>query len=86
MFDSPRLKNPHLRQKLNISGRNPIILDPNIDLGQNMHILFERHGITSLMVEGGRTLIDSFISHGLYDRIRRERVLKFLKKHFLMYL
>lgn len=86
MFDSPHLKNPDLRQKLNISRRNPIILDPDIDLEHNMHILFEKHGITSLMVEGGRTLLDSFISQELYDRIRTERVLKFLKKHFLMYL
>jgi riboflavin biosynthesis pyrimidine reductase len=42
-------------------------------LCDNMSLLFERHGVTSLMVEGGRTLIDSFITAGLYDRIRVEK-------------
>lgn len=86
IFDSPRLSDPATRSRLDIFRRDPIILDPQTDLEENMHILFERHGITSLMVEGGRTLLDSFMSRGLYDRIRTERVLKFLKKHFLMYL
>ncbi|MDE6381851.1 MAG: bifunctional diaminohydroxyphosphoribosylaminopyrimidine deaminase/5-amino-6-(5-phosphoribosylamino)uracil reductase RibD [Muribaculaceae bacterium] len=86
IFDSPRLSDPATRSRLDVFRRDPIILDPHTDLEENMHILFERHGITSLMVEGGRTLLDSFMSRGLYDRIRTELLLKFLKKHFLMYL
>ncbi len=86
IFDSPRLSDRATRNRLNIFRRDPIILDPQTDLEENMRILLELHGVTSLMVEGGRTLLDSFMSRGLYDRIRTERVLKFLKKHFLMYL
>ena len=37
-----------------------------------MHLLFSEHGITSLMVEGGRTLLDSFIEKNLYDEMRVE--------------
>lgn len=86
VFDSPRLRAANTHRHLKVFDRDPIILDPATDLESNMRLLFEDHGITSLMVEGGRTLLDSFISRQLYDRIRTERVLKFLKKHFLMYL
>lgn len=73
VFDSPRLSDPALREKLAVFSRNPIILNPRTPLEENMRILFERHGVTSLMVEGGRTLLDSFIRAGLYDRIRVEK-------------
>lgn len=54
--------------------KNPIILNPEKTLEENMQILFKEHGITSLMVEGGRTLLNSFIKEGIYDRIRVERI------------
>lgn len=73
IFESPRLVNPDIRKKLRIFGRNPILLKRDIPLEDNMHILMERHGITSLMIEGGRKLLDSFIKSGLYDRIRVEK-------------
>ncbi len=52
---------------------NPIILDPDIQLADNMHLLTERHGITSLMVEGGTRILQSFIDSRLYDEVRIER-------------
>lgn len=73
IFDSPRISDPTVRERLRIFARDPIILDPDIPLEENMRILYERHGVTSLMVEGGPTLLKSFIDSGLYDRIRIER-------------
>lgn len=52
--------------------RNPIILNPEFSLEKNMKILFSDYGITSLMVEGGRKLLDSFFEAKLFDRIRCE--------------
>ena len=54
-------------------GRNPEIIDccHHIDLDNLMRDLYERN-ISSLMVEGGRKLLDSFIHAGLYDEIRVE--------------
>lgn len=57
---------------LAIADRNPIILDPGLPLVENMSLLFADHGITSLMVEGGRKLLQSFLDEGLYDEIRTE--------------
>lgn len=73
VFRSPRLEDPAVRRRLNVFDRDPIVLDPSRPLEQNMRSLFETHGITSLMVEGGRTLIRSFTEAGMYDRIRVEK-------------
>lgn len=70
IFESKRLKG--MENKLKIFKRHPIILNPNLKLEDNMNLLFEDYSITSIMVEGGRKLIDSFIKTGLYDRIRVE--------------
>lgn len=73
--NSPRpviFRSSRLPDSLKIMDRNPIILDPAVPLEQNMHLLFSEHGITSLMVEGGRTLLDSFIEKNLYDEMRVE--------------
>lgn len=70
IFDSPRWR--RCAQNLFIFQREPIILDPNVTLEENINLLFEKHNITSLMVEGGKTLINSFIQKGLYDCIRQE--------------
>lgn len=75
--NSPRpvaFSSPRLRDDLNVMKRDPIILDPAKDLEENMHLLFTEYGVSSLMVEGGRTLLDSFISRNLYDRIRVEKL------------
>lgn len=72
---SPRpviFRSSRLPDSLKILDRDPIILDPAVPLVQNMHLLFSEHGITSLMVEGGRTLLDSFIDKNLYDEMRIE--------------
>ncbi len=52
--------------------KNAIILDPKESLERNMHKLYEEYGITSLMVEGGPTLLHSFIAANLYDEQRIE--------------
>lgn len=73
--NSPRpvlFRSPRLTDDLGILGREPIWLDPEKPLEVNMKTLFTDHGVTSLMVEGGRRLLSSFISAGLYDEIRRE--------------
>lgn len=72
---SPRpviFRSSRLPDSLEIWDRDPIVLDPSLPLEQNMHALFSEYGITSLMVEGGRTLLDSFIEHNLFDEIRVE--------------
>lgn len=65
-----------LRHELNIFSQNPIILGQDRSLEENMKILFNEYGITSLMVEGGRKLLDSFLKANLYDRIRIEKEAK----------
>lgn len=72
IFYSARIKGLDLK----IFERDPIILDPSLPLEQNMHILFEEYSITSLMVEGGRRLLDSFIAASLWDRQRVERAVR----------
>ena len=53
-------------------GKAPRRVVPRRDLEAQMRELYEE-GITSLMVEGGPTLLQSFIDLGLYDDIRIER-------------
>ncbi len=53
-------------------GRAPKRIEPRHDLTQQMYELYT-DGITSLMVEGGPTLLQSFINNGLYDDIRIEK-------------
>lgn len=66
-IDSPRL------DVRNWAGRNPRRIDclPDTDCLQLVETL-RKEGITSLMVEGGPTLLKSFIDAGLYDEIRVE--------------
>lgn len=52
--------------------RNPIFLDRDKTLEENIADLYANHNITSLMVEGGRRILDSFINDGLFDEIRVE--------------
>lgn len=73
VFNSIRIKDPTTQKRLKVLHRNPIILDRNLSLEDNMRKLYSEYGITSLMVEGGKTLINSFIKANLYDRIRLER-------------
>lgn len=52
-------------------GRSPRRVAPRHDLELQMRELY-RDGVTSLMVEGGPTLLQSFIDLGLYDDVRIE--------------
>lgn len=53
-------------------GKAPRRVLPSHDLEKQMHELYAE-GVTSLMVEGGPTLLRSFIDLGLYDDIKVER-------------
>ena len=52
-------------------GRNPQRIDASHDLPKLLSELFNQ-GITSLLVEGGAMLLQSFIDAGLFDEIRIE--------------
>lgn len=64
-IDKPRL------DCRNWPGRPPRRVEPRHDLEKQMKELY-KDGVTSLMVEGGPTLLQSFIDLGLYDDIRIE--------------
>lgn len=64
-IDHPRLDCRHW------PGRPPKRVEPRHDLQEQMQELY-KEGITSLMVEGGPTLLRSFIDLGLYDDLRIE--------------
>lgn len=51
---------------------NIIVLDRSLTLDAAMTRLYEHHGITSILVEGGPRLQQSFINASLYDRLRIE--------------
>lgn len=54
--------------------RNPqsIILDGSRPLRDDVEALYSDYGITSLLVEGGAALLQSFIDAGLFDAVRVE--------------
>jgi diaminohydroxyphosphoribosylaminopyrimidine deaminase/5-amino-6-(5-phosphoribosylamino)uracil reductase len=78
LFRSEHLPSPESEagKKLAIYDRDPIWLDPSLPLAENMRILRQEFGITSLMVEGGRKLLQSFIDAKLYDEKRIETAIK----------
>lgn len=64
-IDNPRLDCRHW------PGNAPRRVNPRHDLEEQMRELY-KEGVTSLMVEGGPTLLQSFIGLGLYDDIKIE--------------
>ncbi len=81
--ESPRpviFRSDRLPRSLRVFERDPVMLDPSAPLEENLHLLFSDHGITSLMVEGGARLLQSFINAGLYDEIRVEKSNKILSE------
>lgn len=73
-IDRPRLDCRHW------PGKAPRRIMPEHDLKAQMERLYAEEGITSLMVEGGPTLLQSFIDAGLYDDLRIEKTKKILGK------
>ncbi|MDE7441897.1 MAG: bifunctional diaminohydroxyphosphoribosylaminopyrimidine deaminase/5-amino-6-(5-phosphoribosylamino)uracil reductase RibD [Muribaculaceae bacterium] len=85
-FNSPRLKkqeNPSCapvalsnedgsRSPMILSNEKLILLDPSKPLETSMHDLYEHHGITSLLVEGGPETLRRFLDLNLFDAIRVE--------------
>lgn len=72
-IDRPRLDCRHW------PGKAPLRVEPRHDLETQMRELYA-DGITSLMVEGGPTLLQSFLDLNLYDDIRVEISPKILGK------
>lgn len=66
-FESSRLKGDSLLEKGDL-----IVKPREMPLGDFVRMLYADHGITSLMVEGGRKTLESFIQAGLYDELRIE--------------
>lgn len=54
--------------------RNPdkIVIPPGTPLPEVLDELYASHGVTSLMVEGGPALLDSFLREGLWQEMRIE--------------
>lgn len=59
------------KESLLASNPRSIVL-PDIPLAEALALLKRDYGITSLLVEGGAQMLQSFISQGLYDEVRRE--------------
>lgn len=68
-FDIHGRLNPSLRIA---SDPHAIILRTDLPISDVVTDLYASFGVTSLMVEGGASLLRSFIAAGLYDRIRVE--------------
>ncbi len=67
-----RIDNPRLDVRY-WGGRNPIVVDCSGDVDCRRLVEdLRKEGVTSLMVEGGAKLLNSFIREGLYDEVRVE--------------
>ena len=55
------------------------ILSDTSDLQKTLNSLYEEKNITSLLVEGGSRLLQSFLDEGLFDVIRIERSPRFIE-------
>lgn len=73
--NTERLDRPALDARLWPRGRAPqrVYFTREAPLGGQLHLLYRDKGITSLLVEGGPTLIRSFVTEGIIDEIRREQ-------------
>ena len=56
-----------------IAKEGTIVVTENISLDDLLSQIYKEHGITSLLVEGGAKLLQSFIDGGYYDEVRIER-------------
>ncbi len=74
--DNPRpiiAGNSPLPKSLWITGNNELLsIGHTLDLHTTMHNLYTSDSITSILVEGGRELLQAFIENRLYDEIRVE--------------
>ncbi len=61
--------------------RGTIYIDTDAPLADTLHNLYSDHGITSLLVEGGASLLATFIEAGLWDEARIEVALSNLAPH-----
>ncbi|MDE6085952.1 MAG: dihydrofolate reductase family protein, partial [Muribaculaceae bacterium] len=52
--------------------RNPIIYNEDLSINEILNDLYNNHGITSVLVEAGPTLLQSFIDDDLWDIMRVE--------------
>lgn len=49
-----------------------LILDPALQIEDNLKLLYRDHKVTSLMVEGGPTILQAFLDSGFVDETRVE--------------
>ena len=61
-----------IRPEATILERNPIIYNGDLSLNEILNDLYNNHGITSVLVEAGPTLLQSFINNDLWDIMRVE--------------
>ena len=61
-----------LNPEATILGSDPIIYTRDIPLEELLSDLYSRHGLTSVLVESGPTLLNQFIDQELWDLIRVE--------------
>lgn len=64
----------HGRLPAGALGADAVIISEEKPLDEVCRSLYKDHGVTSLIVEGGAKLLQSFIDAGLYDEVRRETV------------
>lgn len=72
VFDRHRLLNPDNCPLLSDTRGTVHLTDP-VPLASQLHRLFAYYGITSLLVEGGASLLHQFIASGLWDEAHVER-------------
>lgn len=61
-----------VEQSASLRMSGPMVLREATDPSLLLPMLYERHGITSLMVEGGSAVLASFVASGLWDVARVE--------------
>lgn len=69
VFDRHRIA---AKARLLSDSRGTIYIDTDTPLADTLHSLYTDHGITSLLVEGGASLLETFISANLWDEARIE--------------
>lgn len=64
----------HDRLPAGALGAEALIIREGLDINEVCRSLYKDHGVTSMIVEGGAKLLQSFIDADLYDEVRRETV------------
>ena len=73
--NTERMDRPRLDARFWPNGRAPhrVMFTSAEPLAEQLQRLYAAEGVTSLLVEGGATLLNAFFSQGLWDELRVER-------------